>query len=213
MRMKSLLWLGLSMLICAFDIPVYGIDILPDILGYIILFVCFSVLAAEEQRFLAPRGLTLVSAVLSVALAFSLVTEPQPLLVLQLLLAALDVLLLFLAFDGIGRLARTHQFSSLVKPMDIAFFLYAPAALLPFAAAAMPELSRVIELVRVCLLLYVFNSIVYAYRTLLLPVQLPPPPELADNNEDVLPEETPELREASPAGNSVTLPVMDFADE
>lgn len=218
MKMKSLLWTALAFLCTAFDIPVAGVDILPDILGYFLLFICFSVLTVHEGSFNTPRLFSALLFLSQLVFLLKLVDNQDILLLLQVAVALTDLLLFFFAFSSLRRLAVSFEQDDLRLPADSAFFFYAPTAVLPLLSDLAPDIEKLCLFVAVCLYLYVFNVIIRCYRQILLPVEEPEVLERssADDLEDsseaepgILPDAPPDNTAAEEVSPALHLPDFD----
>jgi hypothetical protein len=184
MKMKSLLWTAIAFLFIGVEVSIAGIDLLPDVLGYVILFAAFSVLTAHEPSFTRPRLITAPLALLHAALLLGLVDNETVLFVIQVAGVLLDLLMAYFAFIALGRLAAAFEQDQLRRPVDSGFLFYALVTALPLIAVLLPELERLIFFAIVCLSLYVFNLVIRCYRHILLPVPVEEIPEI--NLEDYL---------------------------
>ncbi|MCL2030248.1 MAG: hypothetical protein FWG93_01750 [Oscillospiraceae bacterium] len=177
MKMKSLLWTAFAFLFIRVDLFLFGADILPDVAGYVVLFITFSILTAREPSFNRPRLLTVPLALLQTALLMRLADNETVVFILQVSGVLLDLLAAYFAFIALGRLAAAFEQTDLRRPVDSAFVFYAFAAALPLVAVLAPELERLVFFVVICLSLYVFNLLIRCFRLILLPVPVEEEPE------------------------------------
>lgn len=182
MRMKSLLWTAFAFLFVSVDLSVFGFDILPDIAGYLVLFIAFSVLTAHEDSFSRPRLLVVPLVFLQAAFLMRLVENESVIFILQVVGVLLDLLMAYFAFIALGRLAVAFEQDKLRRTVDSAFIFYALTAALPLLAALAPDLERLGFFVIICLCLYVFNLLIRCYREILLPIPEIPEEEMKDGS-------------------------------
>lgn len=137
-----------GLLLVFLDFRVNGFDVLPDIIGFILVYSGLSMLAEEHARFLQAKKITVPLLVLSILdlipgqLQIS-VTEPASLLgfLLAAVATVLNLLLLYYICQGIGELARAEEQHELVNKAGVRwqYFLWvsiAGLALLPIAMGA-----------------------------------------------------------------------------
>ncbi|MDR1736293.1 MAG: hypothetical protein LBR85_05430 [Oscillospiraceae bacterium] len=177
MRIKSLLWVAIALLFTGIDIPLLIPDFLPDLVGYIILFVCFSMLASYERYFSLARVMTVPLMLAGVANLLNLVTNGSLFIFLSLVCTFLDLLMYYFTFSALARLADSFEQSDLRRPIDSSFIFYTAATVLPLIGELMPDIVPLFILIIVFLVLYVCNIIIRCYRQILLPVEVPPEPE------------------------------------
>ena len=180
MKMKSLLWMAFAFFLISAEIAAFGfdafpevLDILPNLAGHIILFVCFSILSFHERGFLRARTLTVPLILLQLVFLWDMVDNANMVLILQVLGLLGNLLLGFFAFAALGRLAATFEQDNLRRPVDGAYIFFAISVALPLISRLMPDLTKLCFFVSLCLCLYVLNLMIRCYRQILLPVEAP----------------------------------------
>ena len=188
MRMKSLLLTAFAFLFITVELSLSGVDILPDIAGYLVLFFTFGVLAAHEPSFNRSRLVAVPLVLLEGALLMRLTDNDTLIFVLHVAGVLLSLLMGYFAFTSLGRLAATYERDDLRKPVDGGFIFYAFAAALPLLGVLFPDIKQIVFFVTVCLGLYVSNLLIRCYRLILLPVPEPEFPEGEEEEIDYLAE-------------------------
>ena len=190
MKLKSLLWTAIAFIFISVDVSVLGVNLLPDLLGYVILIMSFSALAMRERTFTYPRMLAVPLAGLHAALLLGLVENETLLLILSAVDLLLKLVMAHLVFNALGRLAAAYEQDDLRRPMDSAFIFFTLAAAFPMLSRLVDALEGLCYFASIFLCLYVVNLLVRCYRQILLPVPVEPEPEPAlDEDEPEAPEE------------------------
>ncbi len=170
MRIKTLRTLCIFLFMTLIDIPVQGIDIFPDVLGYFGLFVCFTLLIEQERKFVRAQNFALLAFLLSLVLLFKLVDAPQLILTMQMVAAFLDVLLMAYMFSAISALAVRFESRHVVHVADRGFLFYLPVVPLWVITLFMPALVKLVFFVNIMLGFVVLLEAYICYRELLKPM-------------------------------------------
>ncbi len=172
MKIKQLKGVAFALLILMVDIPLFGFDVIPDILGYLLLFIFLGTLAVDEPRFAPARAVGSLLFLHQIVILFNLLEKGDFLILFIIAGYFLDALMVYYIFRGLTALSITHDKRDLLKTIDRSFYFYAPTVILILLPELAPELAKLCFFICICLYLYVLNTIILCYNTILLPVPI-----------------------------------------
>lgn len=181
-RIKNLPTLIFGIAFAAVDIPVFGFDILPDIVGYFLVFFSSTLLAEEHFRFKRVRNISLPLLICETSSVFKL-SGTGFTVFLALLITLLGLYVMYYIFSAISHMAQDIEEENIAITLNAAFFFYAPSVLLPFVSALLPDIDKLCYFISVCVSLFLLNTLIRAYKKVYLPIPAEPGKEPATQKE------------------------------
>jgi hypothetical protein len=178
LRIKTILAAGAGLVFLLADLRVFGFNILPDIVGMLVIAVTAGILAEHEPSFSRLRTFAFAVSVPELAFMLQLLQGGAWPLLILVARSLVSLLLLVFFFSSLSRLARTWDAGRIIGALDTAFYLCALSRLLPFLSETLPRASAFAAgVVTVAAL----NAVIQSYRAILLPIPDPPPEETAED--------------------------------
>lgn len=173
MKIKTVWWLVPLFAFVFFDIQVFGrFDLLPDVIGYFGLFVCFTALLEHDRKFVYPQNFALLLFLLELAFLFGLVPNPGLLQALRLIGAFGDLLLVSYAMRALASLADKYDQAAVGRAAEKTFYFFLPTVPLYAVSLLSADLSGLLWYASLLLYAAVLLRLYSVYRGLLTPADI-----------------------------------------
>lgn len=159
MRVATLRTIALSMIFVLFDAPVFGINILPDIIGLLFVFICSFLIIDKAPKLSRAIVLCVMTGFIEAVFYLNLIKSETVLSVLSLFYAFLIALLVLSLTNSLSQYCKNTDNYELVELCDITGFIYTIVFVLHVSDMLFPELLGVFWLAR--LLISAFTGVMF----------------------------------------------------